>query len=717
MNLFAYSTLITSIASFILGIFVISRNRFSALNKSWFWVCAFMGIWGFGLWGVVTATDNTEALNYQYILDLGAIFIPVFYFKFTLILLGINIKKKNELFFIYAFSIALAFLSFTSFFKKGMLTPDNGFNFWINPGPLYPIFPTFFSFLMLYSFYILASNLKRYSGAIKNQIRYVLAAGIIGFLGGATNFFPQFFGFYPIGNYFVILYVGAVAYAIIRYRLMGIRVIASRIYIYGIISIAIFVLYHLAYFIKTEFLGGIYTTKALTFGGLMAIAFSVGFIPFINFIQKSSDSLFFKGNNPAKIIKDLTIRLNSVINLSQLLGTLADEFKKILSTSDVAVVTFPKNEKVEEGKKMNVFATEKSNFDLQNLERDCSLAEEAISRGKLIIRDELRTKDDKLKKELDKHNIKVISPLFHHHKVVGLIILGEKNSQEGYAQEDIEFIEIMSSQAAVAIENALLYKEVGDFNLNLQQKVNEQTKDLVEKNEYLKKLLEMRSEFLDIASHQLRTPVSVIKGMTSMMLEGNLPPEKEKEFLNAVFQKSMKLADIINDILRASEMDSEKLELKMNAIHTNDFLKRLGDDREEQFKRKNIKFSLAAPKKPLPPILGDERYLEQAIGNLINNAIQYTPNNGEITLKANKKLNTVEIRVIDNGIGIPEKDRPELFNKFCRAENAVDSYTDGSGLGLFIVKKIIDAHHNGKVFIEKSEEGKGTTFTVVLPIA
>ena len=260
-------------------------------------------------------------------------------------------------------------------------------------------------------------------------------------------------------------------------------------------------------------------------------------------------------------------------------------------------------------------------------------------------------------------------------------------------------------------KNAL--KELTD---KLQETVDEQTADIRAKSEHLAKLMAMRSEFLDIASHQLRTPVAVIKGMLSMMKEGSVPKDKVDFFMNGALQKSFKLSEIIDEILRASELDSDRFELTLKPI---DIIKLLDDivlEKRMEAKNKNDEVVFDKPKGDFPLVMSDDKYIKHVITNLVNNSIQYTKD-GKIEIRLSQENNSVVIRVIDNGIGIPKEDLPKLFQKFSRAKNAVDTYTDGSGLGLFIIKQIIEYHPGAKIEIEKTEVGNGTTFAITLPLA
>ncbi|MEK7167685.1 MAG: HAMP domain-containing sensor histidine kinase, partial [Patescibacteria group bacterium] len=254
---------------------------------------------------------------------------------------------------------------------------------------------------------------------------------------------------------------------------------------------------------------------------------------------------------------------------------------------------------------------------------------------------------------------------------------------------------------------------------SLNKQLKKVSKELEKKNIHLGKLLEMRSEFLDIASHQLKTPVSVILGTSSMFREGTmdkLSKEEQAHFIDNIFQKAKKLNSIISDILRASEMDTEEFKLDEKIIHPTpleEVAESVYEDLKDLAKEKGLEFSLVKPEKPLPQIMADPDFLSHAIFNLADNAIKYTAK-GSVKMALSEDKGRVILKVSDTGIGIPSTDQKRMFDKFARAKNAVNMYTDGSGLGLFIVKKITEAHPGGKIGFE-SQENKGTTFAISFP--
>jgi signal transduction histidine kinase len=283
----------------------------------------------------------------------------------------------------------------------------------------------------------------------------------------------------------------------------------------------------------------------------------------------------------------------------------------------------------------------------------------------------------------------------------------------------------------------LLAATFGFWLVKSVKKEYKQKEQLEIANVELKKLDKAKSDFINIASHQLRTPITVIQGVASMMLDGDMDkmPKKEKqEFYRAVWDKSKKLQIIIHDILNATEFEGKEystMDKKVDSIDLQELIGKIVQDFEVETKERDLDLVLLPTKEEIPKINGQQKYLEEVFINLINNAVKYTPS-GKLTsdiriarkgkgrakivvsIENEKNSKSVLIKVKDNGIGIPPEAAPNLFKRFSRADNAVSMYTDGTGLGLYIIKEIVEGH-GGKVWFE-SELNKGTTFFVSLPI-
>lgn len=230
-----------------------------------------------------------------------------------------------------------------------------------------------------------------------------------------------------------------------------------------------------------------------------------------------------------------------------------------------------------------------------------------------------------------------------------------------------------------------------------------------------KRIERMKSEFVSITAHQLRTPLSAIKWTLKMFLEGDLGKvsKEQEEFLEKTYGSNERMINLINDLLNVTRIEEGRYLHDLVLIDIDKTIQYLIDMQEVGAKEKGVKLEYKKPKKKLPNIKADEEKISLAIQNLIDNAIKYTPKGGEVIVSLKDKKEGLEISVKDNGIGIPKNQQKRVFTKFFRAGNALKVDTDGSGLGLFIVKNIVRAH-NGKVSF-KSRKDKGTTFSILLP--
>ncbi|PIQ35803.1 MAG: hypothetical protein CO060_03705 [Candidatus Yonathbacteria bacterium CG_4_9_14_0_2_um_filter_43_16] len=223
MNLFYTSSIILAFTSFLLGLMVYLKDRKNNLSKQWFIFSIFLAGWAISLYLVASAKSATTAFNWQYLLDIVALWVPVGYFNFITTLL--NIKTPRLPWVISGIAVILSFFSLTHFFKLGVVQKFDFY--WINPGQYYFVFPLFFTLVVLYSLFLLIRVYRKEQkgSVLRSQIRYQIIAGAIGFSGGATNFLPQLFNIFPFGNYFVIIYIFFISYSILKYHLFNLKLI------------------------------------------------------------------------------------------------------------------------------------------------------------------------------------------------------------------------------------------------------------------------------------------------------------------------------------------------------------------------------------------------------------------------------------------------------------------------------------------------------------
>jgi len=226
----------------------------------------------------------------------------------------------------------------------------------------------------------------------------------------------------------------------------------------------------------------------------------------------------------------------------------------------------------------------------------------------------------------------------------------------------------------------------------------------------------MKSEFVSISAHQLRTPLSIMKWILKMFLDGDFGEvtPKQREYIEKTYQTNERMIKLVNDLLNVSRIEEGRFVYKMELSDLGSICQSMFDAYQEEIKRKNLEFTFNKSQE-LPKVNVDVEKISLAIQNLLENAIRYTPSGGKIIMSLETKRNYIEFSIKDTGIGIPKSQQERVFTKFFRGSNALKTETEGSGLGLFITKNIIEAH-GGKIWFE-SEEGKGTTFYFTLPVA
>lgn len=280
-------------------------------------------------------------------------------------------------------------------------------------------------------------------------------------------------------------------------------------------------------------------------------------------------------------------------------------------------------------------------------------------------------------------------PLIADDQVIG-ILSAYCLKPDRFATEDLEFIHLAAGLTAIAIENTRSYQAIREFDAR-------------------------RSWFMMRVAHNLRAPLAAIIGMLDVLRKGYLGCmlNEQDEYLRRIYRRATAMLQTISELLLLSEKD-EAGEMKLNGeINFAELARHVGRTFRDTAVNKGLSIKVNVAE-DMPIIKGDPDAIRQVFENLISNSIKYTPSGGKITLEFLKANGSILVHVGDNGIGIPETAREDIFKEFYRAENAKKLDEIGSGLGLTIVKKIIEMH-GGKIHVE-SEEGLGSLFVIHLPI-
>ena len=434
-------------------------------------------------------------------------------------------------------------------------------------------------------------------------------------------------------------------------------------------------------------------------------------------------SKYFDNYDNIKFRDDLSDLLSSALDMHLGISTYIDYIKTHTNITDLEIYIdkFPNNEYIE------LFKIAKTIEHKDNY---------------IFIYD---IKDKKLFDQFQEKNIEVISILKTSSDIVGCIFWKNKVNFNFYLISDLNFVKSQTNQFNLFITRSIIFEENKDILLNLQQMVTNATKELEENNKKLEKanedlkgLDQLKDDLISISSHELRTPASIVKGNVYMAQSTirsyikTLPKgKKDNEYiekLDRYIQRSIESIEseirIINTLLEASRMGNSNVPILPENLDLVSMIESQVDGFKKEANIKGIK--ILYKKDNINMIYGDRTKVEEVLGNLISNAIKYSER-GEVEISTEDNGEFVTVHVKDDGVGIPEEEIPNLFQKFHRLNNYVGNPNDpkdtkhllvrpgGTGLGLYVVKGLVE-RMGGKIWLD-SIVGKGSIFSFTIPVA
>jgi len=291
------------------------------------------------------------------------------------------------------------------------------------------------------------------------------------------------------------------------------------------------------------------------------------------------------------------------------------------------------------------------------------------------------------------HSLMIV-PISLHDRIIGVMRVGSRR-KDFFTPDQLEFLSIIADELAIIIEMVTLY---GNLSKTAQE---------------LAQLNKIKDEFLATVSHELKTPLTTIKGFVSVILSGEVGPlnEQQHNFLSVTDQSVNRLSQLISNLLDLSRLNG-KVELEFQRVDLAELIR--SSVSTMLLKARESKVNLSNTAQGLPQVQADTRWMTQVIDNLIINAIKYAGSGANITVSGTDKGEAVVICVEDNGPGIPPEEQKMVFEKFYRGRNSANQ-VPGTGLGLAISKSVVEKH-GGKIWVE-SKVGKGSRFCFALPIA
>jgi len=668
------------------------------------------------------ATSLESALFWSKLAIIWPALLLLLFYLFVVELYYKNLlKNKKTLFYYFFTSFLIIVLSPTSLNIQKVEIFDWGTSY--SPGILYYVLFLYFAIGFLLPIKLLLRIYKDGHGPLREKVKYILiGSSITVFFGVLTTIVLPILGYSEasiLGPPSTVFFIGFIALSITKYQFLDIKFVLrkSSVYLFSL-SVILLVAIILKYFFVFA-IPNIYIIDNLVI--LLVSLFSFPYIR--DYFYKISNKYFFASlYDTQEVITTLSNELGATLDIRRLYSIILNRIEKTLHVKYLTI--FLKNS----NNKFIVEYEKGGDFDVsKDFGLDENLVEMYLKQGKIIVRNDLQDSFEKeyeiLKKNFLNKEAEIIIPLIIRSELIGMIVLSKKESKDSYNREDVSLLDIIATQSAIALDNSIKYEEAKNFNVRLEREVEQAVTQLREANEKLVKLDTAKSDFISIASHQLRTPLTVIKGYVSMILEGNFGEIEEKARIpiEKVYESNERLIKLVEHLLNISRIESGRIQYKLEPYDLKNLLDGIINGQKHEAKRKGLDLSFNLPDVEIPLVNIDPPKIRQVIINLIDNAIKYTYKSKKkrgfvlVRLKYLPEKMILRLIVEDNGLGISKEDMPNLFKKFSRGKEISIVHTEGTGLGLYVSKQIIEAH-DGNIYAESEGTNRGSKIYFDIPI-
>ena len=701
----------------ILSALLLSQGRNNLTNLLAAGINMCVAVWALAILVFMnTADPNIGLISAKFYYIVTAIFAALLAIFATVFPKGDKPPRSLVLLAASAAILMSGLLAIPKFMTTTVVTFGNSSNHILVDHFSYIIFCIYFIAFFSTGFIIMARKFGGYKRHIRSQagsyLVGILAMSIPGFV---TNLYLPYFAIYDfiwIGPAMASVFVAAITYGIVKHGMFDVRLASVRTlaYVLSLSTLAgIYIL--LASWLSGLFFHDSYSTNQQSLNIVLALILVFVFQPIKRFFDKLTKRIFYNDSyDTDTFFSQLNKLLAHTSDLRLLLERVSHEINTTLNGAQAFFFVYTA------GGSNNGYVTAGTTNHRRVPIADIRALDSyvQVNGAEPIMIDLMEDIDKSLHRLLVSHRIAVALPLIKDEAVLGYFMLGERRSG-GYKARDIRLLGTISGELIIAIENALAIQQIKEMNANLQQRINEATSELRASNAQLHRLDEAKDEFVSMASHQLRTPLTSVKGYISMVIEGDAGKisAAQKHLLDEAFTSSERMVHLINDFLNVSRLQTGKFMIDRRPI---DLAKVVGEELDSLASNatsRNLKFSYKMPK-IFPTLDLDEGKMRQVIMNFADNAIYYSKEGATIDVSLAVDGNRCKFMVKDSGIGVPASESAQLFTKFYRATNARRQRPDGTGVGLFLAKKVINAHGGDVIF--ESEEGKGSTFGFSLPI-
>lgn len=692
--------------SILLGAVVLAGGATKAYVKIPFCLFSFsVGIWAIFI-SLFLFSDNAQVAQiYASIYYISALLIGYMLMFFGFAYSGVKISGKMLLVALAPWLFMSIIILFTDLLVKSIYIGDSNS---VELG-----FGMYFIYGVIFFMYVIAGlgallkkrNSLRKSRSANNLLALSLAVSVA--WGAMFNLILPGLGNYSLiawGPVFCFFMVSSVFYFITRHGLFDIKLAVVRTVAYALSLSALTAIYLVvAYVVFGELLGQASTSEQAILNMALTVLLVFIFQPIRRFFDKLTNNLFYKDMYDAEsFYAQVNSLVVSAVDLTSILESASELIKDTLKSESVSFFIKSDEKKITHagtGKYRRFPAVDLEKFD-------------TIDQPQSIDSDNLTSSQRRI---LVSHNVSVIAPLMYKGRTIGFLCLGDHMTSR-YSRRDMKALQTVSGELVIGILNALSVQEVRSLNDNLQHRIDIATKELRRSNSQLQRLDEAKDEFISMASHQLRTPLTSIKGYLSMLIDEDLGKinNQQKHVLNEAYVSSEKMVRLIADFLNVSRLQTGKFVIDKHPVDLASLVEKEILALSQSATARGLKFDYKKPKN-IPDLRLDENKIQQVIMNFSDNAVYYSKENSTIKVTLKKVGKYIEFTVRDNGIGVPEEEQAGLFGKFFRASNAKKQRPDGTGVGLFLAKKVIKDHGGEVIF--NSKEGKGSTFGFRIPLS
>jgi len=567
-----------------------------------------------------------------------------------------------------------------------------------------------------------------------NRLLFWAILLLIIFVGEGLFIFGETAVLHATGQILRLVGVAGMAYAIAYHRIFDVRTRSLNLFAFIIVTLltaiplatAIFVA-QLLFTDQQQFLIAIIVIISVSF--IIYRRFR-GFIESIVYRYLPSDA-----TDPRQVVRRYSQDVYQILDVQQLSFVIIGTLNDLLNMDRGALVLITK---VDDGYEIEPMAgvadipRDKLTFTYDNAFMSTLLQrQQPLLQYDLDFSPQFKEVETAVREWLKQMGMEAYIPIGTKEELAGFIAIGPKRSGVPYRASELELVQLLADQTVIALQNARLYSELSGKN----DAVRHLNMDLVAQNERLAIMDKVKADFITIASHELRTPLTQVKGYADILAAMNesqsLTPKQTQEILGHINRAVRRLEELITAMLDASQLDAEGVQLSFMDTSIDTVVRIAIDPMVQAAKERRITITRDGLA-DLPPIRADFKRLVQSFSNIIGNAIKYTPDHGNITIRAamvpdqNNEENNMQIVIADTGIGIEQKYHDLIFEKFFRIGSTQLHSTGstkfkgaGPGLGLTIAKGVIEAH-GGRIWIESEGEDEerlpGSRFYIILPL-